>query len=248
MDTMLGTTNVTSANPNGSASFQQGPATLNGNSSYISPWICTARPAVLNGNKGDAINAAMRTKTTCYMRGLRETINIRTNTGMPWIWRRLVFTMKGDDLFAFSGNNFTWWRATAENGVVRNLVNAYAHTPAVNGILDLVFDGTQNTDWTSVFNAKADTKRISVMYDKTITINAGNSNGIIRNTKRWHGMNKNLEYEDEEYGNVEVTSPFSTVSNRGMGDCYVIDFINGTGGVNDNMEFSVESKIYWHEK
>lgn len=247
-DTMLGYTNVTAADPAGGNTFLQGPAELLGNNTYIFPWICSARPALLNGQKGDTINAAMRTKTTCYMRGLKETISIVTNTGCPWLWRRIVFTMKGDDLYLLAGNNFTWWRATPANGVVRNIQNAYSETTVLNTLLDRMFDGSEHVDWSDVFNAKTDRKRINVMYDKTIPINSGNTQGTIRNYNRWHGMNKNLEYEDEEYGNVEVTSPFSTKANRGMGDCYVVDIFIGAGTASDKLRFSVESKLYWHEK
>lgn len=248
MDTMLGYTNVTAAAPIGGNVFQQGPAEMLGNNTYIFPWICTARPAMLNGQKGDAINAAMRTKTTCYMRGLKETITLVTNTGAPWLWRRILFTLKGDELNLFTGHNFTWWRATPENGIVRSINNVYSEVTALGPLLDLIFDGAEHVDWSDVFNAKTDQKRISVMYDKTIPINAGNGQGTIRNVKRWHGMNKNLEYEDDEYGNVEVTSPYSTKSNRGMGDCYVVDFFIGAGTASDKLRFSVESKLYWHEK
>ncbi|QCS37563.1 capsid protein [Tortoise genomovirus 9] len=247
-DVLVNTSNITSQTPTGSSTFNTSPAVLNADNIYIIPWVSTARPALLNGALAPPIADATRTSTSCYMRGLKETITIATNSGAPWMWRRICFTLKGDDLTAYVGSNFTWWRATATQGITRNLTSIYAHIPALNAFRDLVFDGQEGFDWADAFTAKLDTKRIGVKYDKTITLNAGNSNGQIRSMQRWHTMNHNLEYSDEEQGGILTTGPYSVSSKVGMGDYYVVDMFRGVGTATDTLSFGVQSKIYWHEK
>lgn len=164
------------------------------------------------------------------------------------MWRRICFKFKGDDLTAYVDHNFTWWRATATQGVVRNLTSAYASPSALGAIKQFVFEGTEQYDWVDMFNAKTDSKRISVCYDRTKTFNAGNATGVIRNMKLWHPMNKNIEYDDEEDAGEVVTQPYSVKSKSGMGDYYVIDFFKGIGTATDLLSLSIEAKLYWHEK
>lgn len=164
------------------------------------------------------------------------------------MWRRICFKLKGDDLTNFVGNNFTWWRATDTQGVVRNLTSAYANNPSLAALKQYVFEGYEQYDWVDMFNAKTDTKRIDVAYDKTRTFNAGNASGVIRNMRLWHPMNKNIEYRDEEQAGTQVTSPYSVDSKAGMGDYYVVDFFKGVGTASDLLSLSIEAKLYWHEK
>lgn len=247
-DVLVNTTNISKETPTGSSTFNTGPAILNADNTYVMPWIATARPALINGQLAPPVADATRTSTSCYMRGLKETITIATNSGAPWMWRRICFTLKDDFLYSQAGNNFTWWRATATQGITRNLTSIYAHVPAFLAFKDLVFDGQEGYDWVDMFNAKLDAKRISIKYDKTSVINAGNSNGVIRNTRRWHSMNANIEYSDEEQGGLLTTGPFSVSSKVGMGDYYVVDMFKAVGTAADTLSLGIQSKIYWHEK
>lgn len=164
------------------------------------------------------------------------------------MWRRICFKFKGDDLNAYVDHNFTWWRATATQGVVRNLTSAYASPSALSALKNWIFEGTEQYDWVDMFNAKTDPKRISVCYDKCRTFNAGNASGVIRNMRIWHPMNKNIEYNDEEDAGDNVTQPYSVTSKAGMGDYYIVDFFRGIGTANDLLSLSIEAKLYWHEK
>jgi len=248
MDTMLGTTNITNATPSGSSTFSTSPAVLNADNVYIMPWIATARPGLINGNLAPSFASATRTSSTCFMRGLKETITVQTNSGAPWMWRRVCFTYRGGNLVSLNGNNFTWWRATDTQGVVRNLTNIYAYPAALNELKNRMYEGTEQFDWVDLFNAKLDRTQIDVKYDKTITFGSGNSQGILRNLKRWHPMNKNLVYADEEDANILTTSPYTVDSNQGMGDYYVVDLIRGVGTGSDLLSFSSNAQLYWHEK
>lgn len=247
-DTMLNSTNISVEAPSGSTTFNTTPAVLTAEGLYIIPWIATARPALLNSELAFPIDKATRTSTSCYMRGLKETITIATTTGAPWMWRRVCFTLKGDALTGLVGNNFTWWRATSNQGVVRNVTNIYASTNALNALKNCIFAGAEQYDWANVFNAKLDTERISVKYDKTRTFSSGNANGIIRNMRMWFPMNHNIVYDDDEIAGSVVTTPYSTTAKPGMGDYYIVDFIQGVGTNTDRMNFSIEGKLYWHEK
>lgn len=164
------------------------------------------------------------------------------------MWRRFCFTLKGDDLTILQGNNFTWWRATASQGVVRNLVSVFGYANALTAFKDLVFDGSEGVDWVDFFNAKLDSKRIGVKYDKTIVINSGNASGVIRHFNRWHPMNANIEYDDEETSGTVTTNPYSVDSKPGMGDYYVVDMFKAVGTTTDTLSFGCEAKLYWHEK
>ena len=53
-----------------------------------------------------------------------------------------------------------------------------------NGFSSLKSAG--NIDWQDPTTAKVDTRRVTLHYDKTVTINSGNSNGVFRTFKRWH--------------------------------------------------------------
>ncbi|ASH99149.1 capsid protein [Giant panda associated gemycircularvirus] len=102
-DTMLSYSNVTAAAPSGGTTFSTNPSILVGNQQYILPWVCTARDlSNASGGANIIINRSERTSTVCYMRGLAENIRIQTTNGMPWMWRRVCFTLKGDYLFNLS--------------------------------------------------------------------------------------------------------------------------------------------------
>ena len=99
-------------------------------------------------------------------------------------------------------------------GIVRPWVNSYINnngTTQAGQWVDL-FEGAGNVDWADVNSAKVDTRRIDLHYDKTITINSGNSSGVFRTYRRWHPMNKNLVYDDDQDGGkwIHHISPLLT--------------------------------------
>jgi hypothetical protein len=111
--------------------------------------------------------------------------------------------------------------------------------------------GGNGRDWNNFFTAPLDPTRISVQYDKTISIQSGNQAGRNVVYNRWHPMNKNLVYDDDENGQETEPSGNSTRGKPGMGDYYVIDmFTSGTpiSTETSGMSFSPEATLYWHEK
>lgn len=250
-DSMVTWTNTISGTPAGGTSYKVGAATLDGARDYIFGWIPTARSTQHGaGTSVDVSHAdyTVRTAQTCYMRGLKERIHIQTSSGIAWNWRRICFTLKGDELLRFTETGYRWDDLTSQGHM--RVANSFAGSNGGSAIVDLLFEGTQNVDWASLFSAKVDNKRVSLKYDKTLRLQSGNQSGIVRQFNRWHGMNKNLEYDADEAGDRVANGQYSTSSRAGMGDYYVIDIIRaGTGGTaNDYMTFQPEATLYWHEK
>lgn len=225
---------------------------MNGHVNYMIPWIPTARPATGSDEKGgDAIEDAVRTNKVCYMRGVKEAISIRSANGDPWKWRRVCFRMKGDDLqvFVTSQSRLDYLEKGASgSGVMRPATNWYYEPTLAAKMTNIIFQGTEGFDWADPFLAKLDSNRINIEYDKTMSLQSGNDSGFIRTFHRWHGMNKNLYYDDDERGSETVNNPYSTDGIKGMGDYYVVDFFKSNGSPDSQVAIRYNSTLYWHEK
>lgn len=243
-------TNITAANPQGSSTYAAGAAVMPATQLYIIPWVCTARDYTQSsgGANGTIVTNASRTAQTCFMRGLRENIEITTSDGLPWQWRRICFTYKGNVFLNTQTTGLSYSTETS-NGWARTVNTAYGSTPV--GVLQgVLFKGAAGVDWSNTITAPTDNTNVTIKYDKTITIAAGNEEGTIRNYRRWHPMNKNLVYADDEQGGGETSSGFSTNGKPGMGDYYVVDiFQPRTGGTSSSLlRFEPSATLYWHER
>lgn len=243
---MLCYTNVTAADPD-SGTFSQGSAIMAANAASWFPfaWLASGRPAEnSSGAKGTKVDEAVRTSTSIYCRGVKERITLSTNSGVSWEWRRIVFQIKGAPFQdSVDPTTSSFFRITS-NGMVR-LVTLI---PNQDIYIDL-FDGARDQDWQDIFNAKVNTRLVTPMYDRRRTIASGNSNGIIRHYNCWHGVNKNIVYEDEQDGDSMFTSGLSTRGKPGSGDLYVFDMFRANGGGSEDLlEFLPNATFYWHEK
>lgn len=249
-DTMLCVSNTTPTTPSGSTNYQAAPAVLNAGGTYMFPWICTWRD---NGGQGTIYDDAVRSATTCYMRGLKEKLNLVSNDGTQWLWRRICFTYKGGDFYGKTASGYTLAVQTA-NGfqrLVNDINNAgSAGQPLRTELLNVMFRGGNTIDWNNVFTAPLNTTRISVKYDKTTSLSSGNAAGKNMIFNRWHPMNKNLVYDDDEDGVETSPGAASTGGKPGMGDYYVIDFFQSgpAASSGSQLAFSPEATLYWHEK
>nr|QCX29486.1 capsid protein [Plant associated genomovirus 5] len=242
-DTMVSYSNVVSPRNNENQTYAVSPAFLQAYTGttrniFIFPWVATARTSTNTKEVTD------RNDQTSYMRGLKERIEIQTNSGVPWQWRRICFTRKGGTLPSTS--TFKPYEFTSQ-GYVR-VVNELPQTGTT--FLNDLFDGGQLIDWNDFFNAKLNRDLVSVKYDKTVSIQSGNASGVLRRYTRWHPMNHNLTYGDEETASTFNGSVYSTLGRRGMGDYYVVDiFVSGGGaGTTDILSFNPQATLYWHEK
>jgi len=250
---------------------------------YVLPWIPTYRQPTTVGNTNTTKNNM--TTGNPYYKGLSENITISVTGGIPWQWRRICFTYKGNSLVrtfeyptggtgspnaTFAPLSFYKNTFDSETGIFRPLYDIASYygetggpttsTPrALQVLYQTLFQGSTsqfrddvvNTDWINVMTAKTDNSEVNIKYDKTVTISSGNEEGVQRNYKRYHPMNKTVNYESFEFGNDTTYQPFSTSSKPGMGDYYVIDFFQaryGSDADSGNLIFDPRATMYWHEK
>lgn len=227
-----------------------------GNSNAACVWAATARNLQRDGGLNTITDLAARTSQTCYMRGLAETLRIQTNSAVPWLHRRICFTLRGDALInTYTGDSpnltvpYNDLPGTGMRRLWQNLsvVTVPGYYTALTNIL---FRGTADKDWTDVFTAPIDTSRITLKFDKTRTYSSGNQAGFVKRIKMWHPMNKNLVYDDDENGETNSTNYRSVEGKAGMGDYYVVDFFaaGGARDAGDLLQVNTDSTLYWHEK
>lgn len=256
-DTMLTWTNTSATG----AQTTPGPRpfTVNGARTGWTVYCPTARTLLTNGVTNQLIDEADRTAHTCYMVAFNEQIKIQTSSAVPWLWRRICFTLKdtdgpfqiiqpGDTAPTAPGMSF----ADTSNGMTRTYLDV-----GINNIpntfvaqRNLLFKGQEGLDWNDTMTAPIDTTRVTLKYDRKISLYSGNTSGCFREFKRSHVMKKNLTYNDDETGPNEQGSYFSTSSKMGMGDYFIVDiFQPGFGSSStDLLALTSTSTLYWHEK
>ncbi|ANC51584.1 capsid protein [Lama associated gemycircularvirus 1] len=207
-------------------------------------WCATEREYASGSNMSDH----GRRSHTPFYKGLSERIRMKTTNSSPWLWRRIVFTMKGPlpETIRTSikvGNQYkrgiTW---LTDGSDVGNSVNGLVNTT--------LFAGSAGIDWNDVMLAKTDTQALTVMYDRTIQLKSGSDSGTIRDFKMCHPMNKTLVYAYDESGTFDVSFTRSALGRAGMGDMYIYDMFQPhdfsvDGGT---IEFNPKATLYWHEK
>lgn len=249
------------SNTDGSGASQlvkAGGLTVNGSTGYaMSLFSPTARSLATAGTTNGITDSADRTSQICYMRGYKENLRIQSNSGLPWLWRRICFTYKGPIFSRLLTTDsapvqtFSPYVDTSI-GMSRQWFNLQVNnsTNSVENWNGIIFKGARGLDWTDVMTAKVDPTRITVKSDITRKCLSGNGNGHFSERKLWYSMNKNLVYDDDEIGAQETTSYFSTDAKAGMGDYYVVDYVvPGLGGsASDVINISCTATLYWHEK
>lgn len=238
-----------------------GDLVIRGDTGYaMVPYCPTARNLTTAGVTNLTVDTSDRTSSTCYMRGLSETIRVSTNSSLPWLWRRICFITK-DDLFTVKvGGDAAptityspWFDTTSNNiGMTRlwfniNVNNMPNTVDVFNGV---IFKGQIGKDWNDIMTAAVDTSRVTLKSDTVCQIKSNNERGIIKDMKRWYPMNSNLVYDDDENGAAESGSYTSVDSKPGMGDFYCFDYIvPGRGGTStDRLYLNSTATLYWHEK
>lgn len=252
-DTMMTVTNVVAPRNTGNTTYTNAPALLTGGAAeeYSILWCATAR-AENNGNSPDDTNVAdlpTRTATACYMRGLRENIEMQCTDGLPWQWRRICFQTKSrypTQTGSFLVYGFNILGVGTGVGRVANEV----YGTSKSQLYQYLFTGQVGIDWVDPLIAKTDKSRNTICYDKTITLACGNEDGFIRKFKRWHGMNKTLIYDDDESGGSTASNIYASDQMAGMGDYFIIDIIRPRDGSTSSNRLSIRynSTLYWHEK
>lgn len=190
-----------------------------------------------------------RESQTVFMRGLKENIHIETSTPDAWEWRRICFTRKGDwNAEVIPQADYTNTSLGLASSVNYNRNLKPLTTAEYGAVFEEILRGRLGTDYNDPIRAPADKRNYRIMYDKLVKINSGNQQGVIRDYRRWHPMNKNLVYGDEEYGTNPVTEGFSTEGKPGMGDYYVVDIFRSITGATGVLSYLPTASLYWHEK
>lgn len=252
--------NVSNTNAAGAAdpALSVRPFTVAGNRTAWTLFSPTARSLVTSGQTNLTVDESDRTAHTCFARGFSEHLKIQTSSGVPWLWRRICFTLKPSSPFHFQASpevptNYPYvYQDSTTRGMTRLWLdislNAMPNTwVAMRAIM---FKGEEGSDWLDPITAMVDRTRISVRSDTTTRLMSGNQAGTFKEFKRWYPMNKNIVYGDDEAGPVESPSYFSTGALPGMGDYFIMDIMQpGTGStVNDLLQVTSTSRYYWHEK
>lgn len=206
---------------------------------------------------------AQRTATRCYVKGVREVISLIPSDSSTWWWRRVVFAFKGSIGPQTALNRVTAAQVAPNDVTFRwqydltgdPIASATDNTKVLDALYGLMFRGVFGTDWTSVHLARLDSTRISVMSDSRSTLSSGNEESRPRVFKRWHAMNKQIVYDDDENGTTITPSNLSTATKQGAGDLYIVDFLScpvpstpGTTATSSRLQMNIENTTYWHEK
>lgn len=224
-----------------------GARTMAGDGRVTILWSPTARR---RAQGSDGMNTTMRTSNTIFLRGLKEKMNFRTDTAVSWRWRRVIFFTKG--LTArVSGLVPTFY--DDNRGYNRALVDlsSAAATNIRNQMEFILFEGEAGKDWSDLFSAKIDNTQVTLYSDKTRILSSANDSGRFFKQNCWYPVNKNIVYQDDESGNTKSgpNAAVSTVSKRGIGDMYIMDFFEcSSGSSSDHLIYSPEATLYWHEK
>jgi len=256
-DTMLTYSYIRGQDPNGlepSATFNT--VLMSGGAAntdpYVIPWIATARNMeAFVGTDGMVADEATRTATHCYMRGLSERINMQTNSGVPWQWRRICFTFKGTTLINTNTNTFgAFFPGTTSAGYVRQARSMRSSGNGKTPFYALLFKGEAAKDWADVMTARVDNNLFQIKYDKIQTVRSGNATGVMTTRKLWFPMNATLNYADDQTGGDTSEAQLASPGTQGMGDYYVVDFFrpSTTATSADQMSVNYEAQLYWHER
>lgn len=204
-------------------------------------------------------NDNARTKQDTFARGFKETLRFATSDGNEWKWRRICFSYKAAQA-DFQVPTFSTARlpfafdpvATGYRRLFSRIDGGTLSTQQLqtrDAIYNRVFAGRQNLDWTDPMTARTDPLAVKIWYDKVTSIRSGNDISSLLIAKRWHPMNKNLIYQNEDSGKTILDSPVSETGNGTMGDYFIMDIFY-TAPSDDGVLLSIgsDATYYWHER
>lgn len=222
----------------------QNTMVLKGNTFYA----CLYCPTAMSATTAQSELESYRSSAICFMRGYSERLYLSTNTGIPWLWRRICFTAKDGDIWDEDTTNAPFSQETSPNGFMRTFTN-HNNTAAGNVLANSLFKGVFGRDWQTSVTAKVDRSRYDIKYDKTVVIQPRTSSGGFQRRTMWHPMNRNLIYNDRENGGNEISNSRSTQSRLSMGDYFVYDIFTSPAGTStDTLTINLQGTLYWHEK
>nr|QRV61608.1 capsid [Genomoviridae sp.] len=222
------------------------PLTLLGQTPFASLFMPTARasePLELE---------YYRNRSLTYGVGYSEKLDLHTNNGGQWVWRRIAFSMKGPQIHAdFPAE--TLHSNDLNAGYTRpfwNILGSSADAaPARQATEDLLFSGEGGKDWHNRLYARVDTSRVSLHMDRTRHIRGGNADAHRHTFKDWIPIGKNILYDEEEAGEEKTFNVYSVNSKIGFGDLYIYDYFE-CNTLDDSYRMNLECQgvYYWRER
>lgn len=206
-------------------------------------WCPTWRLLVSDNNAD-----TYRNRRTPFIKGLREAYRVEIQTNLPVEMRRIVVSVPDRIQLAANAGN------TAQPSFfVENDSNRYWRTLGDGTMntdyLDLIFAGDRNVDWLNPMTAKTDQKRVKVLSDKRFRIASHNNVQTVREFKFYDPVNKNLTYDDDEFGGQLTTNGWSESSTFGhCQNIYVITLMYGITSSALTPLLDIDSTLYWHER
>jgi len=202
----------------------------------------------------DSAGESTRGRQVTFSVGYKEIVEVNIVGSGVWKWRRVVFWLRGDDMWKDTLWTDPWYDKTAViEGCDMVRLIAQPTSDQHTEIKRILWDGTEGIDWSSEFTAKVDTSRISLVSDRIYTLNPRNESGYSRTFRLWYPTRKTIVYgEDEAGGQPDAGGVYvSTRSKAGAGDLYVYDIVylavpaaSGTA----SLKFQPEGRYYWHER
>lgn len=195
----------------------------------------------------DKVDSARQSRTV-YWKGVAERYRIETQSNYPIEMRRIVFSSpdriqlaagapaQASPSFFVEATANRYWRTTGDG--------------AMNfDYLDEIFSGQRQVDWLNPMTAKTDTKKVKIISDKRFKIASGNDRPMMKELKFYDALNKNMTYDDDEFGGSLNTSGWSEYSNQGtMQNVYIVNILYATGGVTASFNLDIDTTAYWHER
>lgn len=231
------------------------PLNINGTQTGYVVWCPTAMNLARDGGLNTINDESARTATSCYMRGLKETLRIQTSSGCPWFHRRIIFRTTDKQIAITATFNDGSGDTPSTNGMVRLMRNfAISGNPAlqqyVTDLNDEVFRGKEGIDWADTLTAATSPNQIDVVSDVHRIYQSGNQYGTVRINKKWIPMNKTLVYDDDERGETKDSNYVSAEGRQGMGNMIILDIIKPGAGavVGDQIRLDATASLYWHER
>lgn len=226
------------------------PLTMNGNEIYGFLFACSAR------DWGDYNSVYERNRSTVFARGYREKGIMEVNNGTGWLWRRIVFAAKSQQLHdAFPDGTISL--NVAQHGWVRPLYNFLGGGANANAAKDMLentlFKGQAGADWVDRFTASIDRNRVQVLSDKVRQLTSGTISGRFFNHKNWYPINRTIRYDEDENGLVsggnKTNNRWSATGSVGIGDIYVYDIFSCAGSDDTStLTWEPQGGWFWHER
>nr|QCX29346.1 capsid protein [Plant associated genomovirus 1] len=251
---------VTNVGTGSTTTFTTNPAifTQNGAQPYAtSIWMFSpsARDQTINAGGSDEVAVALRNSTRTYSKGYGESIQIRTNTGASWKWRRVVILNKNTTLYGTPGSPTPIYRDTAGTGMQR-IVAPLNNSQFAILTEQLIVGNPGSGDSVDIFAFKFDPNRCKVLYDKTVAFNGGNQYGWSRSFNQYFPIQKTVVYNETENADSETSNYLSAPGAlNSAGDILVIDFLAcqsapdpASGAPVHSLSLTLDGRYYWHER